>query len=235
MTASSLEEKARQFFRGVALAPMVRASTTPLRVLALTYGADFVYTEELVDRSLFTTVRVENETLGTIDYVKDTSGLSKKAKRRLERDGGIPVMLRIDRHMEAGKLVCQIGTGEPDLALQAARHVQQDVAAIDINMGCPKKFSVSGGMGAALLKDSDRACRIIKTLRDNLPEILVSCKIRLLDDDPSPTVDFCLALIHAGVHAIAIHARKAGQDSTVPALWDILEQVIMQGSSMKQR
>ena len=26
-----------------------------------------------------------------------------------------------------------------------------DVAAIDINMGCPKSFSLSGGMGAALL------------------------------------------------------------------------------------
>jgi tRNA-dihydrouridine synthase 2 len=25
------------------------------------------------------------------------------------------------------------------------------VAAIDINMGCPKSFSLSGGMGAALL------------------------------------------------------------------------------------
>lgn len=27
----------------------------------------------------------------------------------------------------------------------------KDVAAIDINMGCPKSFSISGGMGAALL------------------------------------------------------------------------------------
>lgn len=26
-----------------------------------------------------------------------------------------------------------------------------DVAAIDVNMGCPKPFSLSGGMGAALL------------------------------------------------------------------------------------
>ena len=31
----------------------------------------------------------------------------------------------------------------------------QDVAAIDINMGCPKSFSISGGMGAALLKKPD--------------------------------------------------------------------------------
>ena len=30
-----------------------------------------------------------------------------------------------------------------------------DVAAVDINMGCPKAFSVSGGMGAALLSKPD--------------------------------------------------------------------------------
>lgn len=31
----------------------------------------------------------------------------------------------------------------------------KDVAAVDINMGCPKSFSVSGGMGAALLTKPD--------------------------------------------------------------------------------
>lgn len=31
----------------------------------------------------------------------------------------------------------------------------KDVAAVDINMGCPKSFSVSGGMGAALLSKPD--------------------------------------------------------------------------------
>lgn len=31
----------------------------------------------------------------------------------------------------------------------------KDVAAVDINMGCPKSFSVSGGMGAALLAKPD--------------------------------------------------------------------------------
>ncbi|VDN40364.1 unnamed protein product [Gongylonema pulchrum] len=34
------------------LAPMVRAGRTPLRVLALQYGADLVYTEEIVDQKL---------------------------------------------------------------------------------------------------------------------------------------------------------------------------------------
>ncbi|CAL5403580.1 unnamed protein product [Camellia sinensis] len=32
-----------------------------------------------------------------------------------------------------------------------SKHLCKDVAAVDINMGCPKSFSISGGMGAALL------------------------------------------------------------------------------------
>lgn len=31
------------------------------------------------------------------------------------------------------------------------------MAAVDVNMGCPKEFSVKGGMGAALLGKPDKA------------------------------------------------------------------------------
>lgn len=33
----------------IILAPMVRIGTLPMRLLALKYGADIVYTEELID------------------------------------------------------------------------------------------------------------------------------------------------------------------------------------------
>lgn len=227
MTVADVTAKARQLYRGEALAPMVRASTTPLRILALDYGADFVYTEELVDRCLIESIRVENKRLGTIDYVKDTSKMSKKQLKRLgERPA---LILRIDRHREGGKLVCQLGSGEPDLALAAALHVHQDVDAIDVNMGCPKKFSVSGGMGSALLKDIPRACRIISTLTDALTPlgVPVSAKIRLLNDVQS-TVDLVTALVEAGAKAVAIHGRRVGDESTTPADWKTLQEVVKQ-------
>lgn len=34
---------------------------------------------------------------------------------------------------------------------------ENDVAAVDINMGCPKPFSIAGNMGAALLQNPERA------------------------------------------------------------------------------
>lgn len=42
------------------LAPMVRIGTLPMRLLALEYGADIVYTEELIDWKLIRSVRQEN-------------------------------------------------------------------------------------------------------------------------------------------------------------------------------
>jgi tRNA-dihydrouridine synthase 2 len=40
--------------------PMVRISSLPFRLLALEYGADIVFSEELVDFRLIQCVRVEN-------------------------------------------------------------------------------------------------------------------------------------------------------------------------------
>lgn len=42
------------------LAPMVRVGTLPMRLLALDYGADIVYTEELIDWKFLKTIRRKN-------------------------------------------------------------------------------------------------------------------------------------------------------------------------------
>lgn len=42
------------------LAPMVRMGTLPLRLLSLHYGADIVYTEEIIDKKMLRTKRVVN-------------------------------------------------------------------------------------------------------------------------------------------------------------------------------
>lgn len=43
---------------------------------------------------------------------------------------------------EKGKVVLQLGTASAERALNVAKMVEDDVAAIDINMGCPKDFSL---------------------------------------------------------------------------------------------
>ena len=51
------------------MAPMVKIGTTPARLVALDYGADIVYTEEIIDFRLLRSSRVENPVLNTIDYI----------------------------------------------------------------------------------------------------------------------------------------------------------------------
>lgn len=82
---------------------------------------------------------------------------------------------------------------------------ENDVAGIDINMGCPKHFSLSGGMGAALLSNRSNAENIIQRVRDAV-KIPVTCKIRVLDT-VDETVSFCQLMKESGVSAIAVHGR----------------------------
>ena len=150
------------------LAPMVRCGTLPLRLFALESGAHLAYGEELVSMRVENAARVSNERLGSADVVGHDG---RVLFRTLER--------------ERGRCIFQLGTGDGASALRAAELVARDVAAVDLNMGCPKKFSTSGGMGAALLREPERAEDILKTLRRNLPATCgVSCKIRLLDGAP---------------------------------------------------
>lgn len=72
-------------------------------------------------------------------------------------------MLQIDKTREKDRLVAQLGTNDGQRALRAARLVENDVAGIDINMGCPKKFSIQGGMGSALLNYPDKVKEVEKT------------------------------------------------------------------------
>lgn len=62
--------KDRLDYRGkMILAPMVKIGTTPTRLLALDYGADIVYTEEIIDWRILRCNRIVNPILKTVDYV----------------------------------------------------------------------------------------------------------------------------------------------------------------------
>jgi len=119
---------------------------------------------------------------------------------------------------EANKNIFQIGTATGASALLGAEVVARDVAAIDVNMGCPKHFSVSGGMGCALLTKPDVIVDILTTLQRNLP-VPVTAKIRLLPD-PADTLQLVKTIANTGVKAIAIHGRTRDMRKDVPARWD---------------
>ncbi|XP_029993376.1 tRNA-dihydrouridine(20) synthase [NAD(P)+]-like [Sphaeramia orbicularis] len=189
-----------------ALAPMVRVGTLPMRLLALDYGADVVYCEELIDIKMAQCQRVVNEVLETVDFVAPDDRVMFRTCER-ERD----------------RVVFQMGTADPERALTVAQLVEKDVAAIDVNMGCPKEYSTKGGMGAALLSDPDKIEAILKKLVTGVG-IPVTCKIRIL-----PSVEDTVSLVRriekTGVAAIAVHGRFKEERPRHPVHCDYIQAV----------
>jgi len=130
------------------------------------------------------------------------------------------VIYRLDPVREAGKLVFQLGTADPNLAVEAARFVAPDVAGIDVNAGCPKPFSLSGGMGAALLRDPDRLVAILEALTREIPPqfgIGVSVKIRLLET-AEKTEALVRRLVRTGITGLTVHCRTTPMRPREPAI-----------------
>lgn len=113
------------------------------------------------------------------------------------------------RETEAKKLIFQLGTANPDLAVEAATIVASDVAGIDVNAGCPKSFSTDGGMGAALLKTPDLLCSILRALVEKVGQpfgIGISVKIRILATEEK-TVELVEKLCRTGITGLTVHCR----------------------------
>ncbi|XP_055617697.1 tRNA-dihydrouridine(20) synthase [NAD(P)+]-like isoform X2 [Toxorhynchites rutilus septentrionalis] len=191
----------------IILAPMVRVGTLPMRLMALSYGADIVYTEEIIDWKLLKAERRVNDVLKTVDYVDKTDGT---------------VIFRTCEQ-EQSKVVLQLGTANAERALQVCLKIQKDIAAIDINMGCPKDFSIKGGMGVALLYDVDRAKGILKTLVDNL-SIPVTCKIRIMPQ-LEDSIKTAKELESTGIAAIAVHGRTKIERPRHPVHPDVIREI----------
>uniref|UniRef100_A0A7I4XVX8 DRBM domain-containing protein n=1 Tax=Haemonchus contortus TaxID=6289 RepID=A0A7I4XVX8_HAECO len=190
----------------IIMAPMVRAGRTPLRLLALEYGADLCYTEEIIDQKLLSCVRTFNSALGTIDY-----GVADD------------IVLRIAQKVEGDRCVLQIGTNSGSNSAQLAKMVGTDVAAIDVNMGCPKSFSVHNGRGAALLTQIDKVKEILSSLT-SVAQVPVSCKIRVLDD-PSATLNLVREIEKCGVAALGVHGRRREERDQHPCRIDEIREI----------
>ena len=68
------------------------------------------------------------------------------------------------------------------MVLEAAKMVQDEVDAVDLNLGCPQGIAKKGHYGSFLLKETDLICSIIRELNEGL-KVPVTVKIRVLDSE----------------------------------------------------
>lgn len=204
----------------VVLAPMVRSGELPSRLLALKYGADLVWGPETIDMSMIGTTKRFNPTTSTIDFTRLPSN-SSKIPTPIQKES---LIYRLHPALEGKRLIFQLGTASPALAVKAAKLVASDVAGIDVNAGCPKPFSTTGGMGAALLQTPGLLASILTALVQDVGEVYkigISVKIRLLETSEETKL-LVQRLCQTGITGLTVHCRTTQMRPRERALRDQL-------------
>ena len=97
---------------------------------------------------------------------------------------------------------------------------------LDINMGCPMGKIVNNGDGAALMKDPEKAARIVEAVVKALPSTPVTAKFRRgWDLGSCNCAEFARALEQAGASAVAVHGRTRAQVYGGQADWNCIRAV----------
>lgn len=121
----------------------------------------------------------------------------------------------------------QIFGSDPVCMAEAAQIAIAETGAdiLDINMGCPMGKIVNNGDGAALMKDPDKAGRIVEAVVKAV-SVPVTAKFRRgWDMGSCNCVEFAQTLEQAGAAAVAVHGRTRAQVYGGTADWNCIRQV----------
>lgn len=124
-------------------------------------------------------------------------------------------------------IIGQIMGGDEKIMAEAARVIQDmGFDGVDVNMGCPEKKIVGNACGSSLLRNADKAARIIEAMA-NAVSIPVSVKMRsgFLDSEIVQP-QFAIRMQEAGAQALAIHPRTKEQAYRGSADWTITRLIV---------
>ena len=190
-------------------APMVDHSSLAWRTFVKKNGCDLAYTEMLNSFSFGRSKRWRAQYSDWKDYehVSGSEELTEQAKK-------------LD-----SPLILQFAGESPELIVQAARFVQHDAAAIDLNLGCPQKVAKKGNFGAYLLRDKPLVLKILTKMVNEL-ECPITAKIRIFDSEEE-TLDMCRAIQDCGVSMLTVHGRTIREANQFcgPANWDRIAKI----------
>lgn len=121
----------------------------------------------------------------------------------------------------------QIFGSDPVCMAEAAQIALEHTGAdiIDLNMGCPMGKIVNNGDGAALMKDPEKAGRIVEAVVKAV-SVPVTAKFRRgWDMGSCNCVEFAQTLEQAGISAVAVHGRTRAQVYSGRADWNCIRAV----------
>ncbi len=154
-----------------------------------------------------------------------TSTEMVSAKALVYKDVKTKALLQIGENEHPS--AAQIFGSEPDFMEQAAGLAREISGAdiIDINMGCPVGKVAGSGDGSALMREPEKARKIIEAVVRGAG-VPVTVKFRKgWDKGNVNAVEFGKMCQEAGASAITIHGRTRAQMYSGVADWDIIRDV----------
>ncbi len=183
----------------VVLGPMAGVTEAPFRGICKRLGAGLTYTEMVSAKGL-----------------------------HYNPDAAITRGLLVFSPAETPCVVQLFGSDAKMMAEQARGIVErhgEDIAFIDINMGCPVTKVVAKGEGSALMRTPDLAAEMVSRVAE-ATGVPVSAKFRKgWDQDSVNAVDFAKRMQDAGAAALCVHGRTRGQFYHGKADWDVIAAV----------
>jgi nifR3 family TIM-barrel protein len=183
----------------VVLGPMAGITEAPFRAICKRMGAGLTYTEMV-----------------------SAKGLHYNPDARLSR-----ALLTLAP--EETPCAVQIFGTEPEMmAAQAARIVEMhgdDVALIDINMGCPVSKVVAKGEGSALMRTPELAAEIVAAVAEASGRPVTAKFRKGWDDGCVNAVEFAERMEAAGAAGLTVHGRTRAQFYHGKADWETIARV----------
>ena len=126
----------------------------------------------------------------------------------LTQSKGGDIIMRDNNH---SPISYQLSGHKPKMIADCAKYLEQYADMIDINMGCPVNKVVKGTDGCALMRNTELAKEIVRTVKENI-SVPLSVKFRLgYTFDEMNYVEYGQAMQEAGADFITIHARTRSQ------------------------
>mmetsp|Transcript_10566 Transcript_10566/g.23280 ORF Transcript_10566/g.23280 Transcript_10566/m.23280 type:complete len:438 (-) Transcript_10566:34-1347(-) len=124
-------------------------------------------------------------------------------------------------------LVVQFCGDDPATMAKAAKFVETQCDAVDINLGCPQGIAKRGHYGAFLLEEGDLVTSIVRRM-DAEVAVPVTCKIRLLKprlEGLQDTLNLVYGLEAAGCSLLTLHGRTKEMKGQVtgPCDWEAVK------------
>jgi nifR3 family TIM-barrel protein len=141
--------------------------------------------------------------------------LAGRLRRRL-------IQTHPDDHPVAGQII----GNEPEIMARAAGElVASGFDVVDVNFACPARPVLARRRGGYLLKDPDRAIRILRAVAAAAACVTLKLRIGFEGSDRRDFWAIAEAAWDAGVAALCVHGRTVRQGYRGPADWSFIAEV----------